>query len=161
MSPEESEPFDLESEWPEAKFLRTVPRGVGDDESLWLYPVLLLYVGFFFGPFVTVLASVLALKGRISLRHAAILTGVAGTAFCLLQGLSAWYGPTWSEYGLQAMRSAFNFATGIVAYVTVRQTVVKRLRATRATLVISVVAFAIAAAIFFLTPPQLLVALGR
>lgn len=158
---EESEPFDLEAEWPEAKFLRSRPGGLGDEESLWLYPVLLLYAGFFFGPFVTVLVSVIALKGRISLRHAAILTGVAGTAWCLLQGISAWQGPVWSEYALQAMRSSFNFAVGIVAYVSVRQTVVKRLYATRTTLIVSVVLFGIGAAIFLLTPPNVLVALGR
>lgn len=157
--PPESQPFDLETEWPEARWF---DRGVGDErESLWVFPVLLLYTGFFFGPFVTVLAAIFAMRGRIGLRQAGILTGVAGTCWCLMQGLSVVYGPLWSEYALQGMRSGLNFANGITAYVLVRRAVLPELRVTRTTVLASTIFVIVAAAVFIFTPGRVLIALGR
>lgn len=156
----ESTSFDLESEWPEAKWFG---RGSAktDPEPLWILPVFLLYTGFFFGPFVTLLVAVFALKGRIPARMAAFLTGVAGTAWCLLQGISVMRGPLWSEYALQGVRSASNFAFGIIAYVTVRRLAVRHFRMTRTTIIVSTIAILIAIGVFFVLPTEILIALGR
>ncbi len=154
-----SEPIDLETEWPEVAGWF---GGDDDDrEPLWLFPVALLYVGFFFGPFVTVLAAMFTLKGRITLRHAAFLTGVAGTAWCLIQGVSAWNASSWTEYGLQGFRATCNFLNGIAAYVTVRKLALATMRPTRKTILWTAAFFAAGVCIFIVTPGKLLVALGR
>ena len=158
-SPPDTEQFDLDAQWPEARWFG---HGSGEDrESLWVFPVLLLYTGFFFGPFVTVLAAIFALRGRIGLRQAGILTGVAGTCWCLMQGLSVVYGPLWSEYALQGMRSGLNFVNGITAYILVRRAVLPELRVTRTTVLVSAIFVVAAAVVFMFTPGRLLIALGR
>jgi hypothetical protein len=152
--------FDLEAEWPEAKWFKN-RRPESDREPLWILPVFLLYTGFFFGPFVTLLAAVFALKGRIPVRMAAFLTGVAGTAWCLLQGLSVLNGPVWSEYVLQGMRSGSNFAFGIIAYVAVRRVAVRHFQMTRTTIAVSAGAVVLGGVVFLLLPNEILIALGR
>lgn len=160
---DQSGPIDLAAEWSELTEGRGWFRGSGDSSrgSQWFFPVLLLYTGFFFGPFITVFAAVFALKGRISVRHAALLVGIAGTAWCLLQGISILKGASWSEYELQGMRSTFNFIVGIVAYITVRKPVVRMYRPTRVTVIISTVAILFCAVVFLLIPSDLLIAMGR
>ncbi len=156
----DSATFDLESEWPEAKWFDRSSSNP-DREALWILPVFLLYTGFFFGPFVTLLAAVVALKGRVPVRMAAFLTGVAGTAWCLLQGISVMKGPLWSEYALQGMRSATNFAFGIVAYITVRRLAVHYFKLTRLTVAVSLAGLTIGVLVFVFTPNDVLIALGR
>lgn len=153
-------PFDLETEWPEAKWF---DRGASDEdrEGLWILPVFLLYTGFFFGPFVTLLVAVVALKGRVPVRMAAFLTGVAGTAWCLLQGISVFKGPLWSEYALQGTRSAINFAFGIVAYVVIRRIAVHYFQMTRTTLFVSAIVVLAGGLLFVFLPSDILIALGR
>ena len=149
----------LQAEWSELAGWRD-----GDDgerESLWFFPVLLLYVGFFFGPFVTALAAVFTMRGRIEPRHAAIVVGTCGTAWCLLQGLSVYNGAWWSELALQGTRSAINFAAGIITYIVIRPVAVRRFRQSSRTLAISVAVVALSLVAFLLLPASALIALGR
>lgn len=128
---------------------------------MWLPPVVLLYTGFFFGPFITLLTVMLTLRGRVPGRLAAFLTGVAGTAWCLLQGSSLAYGSLWDEITLQSVRSILNFSNGIVAYLAVRRVAAVTQSFRRSTAVWTVLYVLLMAALFFLLPNNLLVALGR
>ena len=70
-------------------------------------------VGFFFGPYATFLTGILSVRASIGAREGAIVLGVCGSAWCILQGLSIYHGGWWDEFQLQGMRSAFNFCAGI------------------------------------------------
>lgn len=158
---EESEPFDLESEWPETRRGFAPADGEGASGTMWLFPVAVLYTGFFLGPFLTILSALFAVKWRISFRRAALMAGTAGTAWCLLQGLTAVYAASWSEYALMVMRSTFNFLNGVAIYVVIRPLVAGRMRPTWLTVVLTIALFALAFTAFMLAPPRFLVALGR
>lgn len=151
---------ELEAEWAE---LGRAPGSAGTEErpTLWIFPVVLLYTGFFFGPFVTVLLSALTLRRQFTPRAAGIILGTAGTAWCLLQGLSLARAAWWTELELQAMRSAFNFLTGVVTYAVVRAPALEGFRTTPRTLIVTLVVITIALLLFLATPPEILVALGR
>ena len=154
---------DLEAEWPElGKSWFFGPQDADDDRRIaWFYPVLLLYAGFFFGPFITFVFAVAAVRGRLDLRRAGLLLGVSGTAWCMLQGVSLYNGAWWTEVELQAMRSILNFGAGIVAYIVVRPIAVDRYRQTPRTLVTTIALIIACAVLFILLPPGFLVALGR
>lgn len=161
---EPSAPTDLEAEWSELGG-RSWFGGAADKDdgrpSLWFFPVLLLYVGFFFGPFATALGAVFTMRFRIELRTGAIVLGGCGAAWCLLQGWSLFNGAWWSELELQSMRSAVNFAAGILTYLVVRPAAVTRFRQTLRTLGTSTVIILVGVVVFVLTPSSLLVAMGR
>jgi len=162
MSEAEDSELDIEAEWAEARVDAGLPaRPNGEVEPLWIFPMLLLYTGFFFGPFVTLLIGVLTLRGHVTVRKAAFLTGVAGTIWCLVQGLSIYFGPAWSQAALQALRSGLNFVFGIVCYAGVRRQASSMFAVTRKTFVVSALAMLVAAGLFLLIPPEILIAMGR
>lgn len=157
---------DLESEWSELRGGGRASWFFGTDAdddrpSLWFFPVMLLYTGFFFGPFVTALMAAVTVRGRIEMRHAAIAVGACGTAWCLLQGLSIYNGAWWSELELQTMRSALNFAAGIVTYIVIRPPAVARFRQSRVTMAISLAVIVLGIVVFLFAPSDILIALGR
>lgn len=163
MSDTPAADLDLENQWSELRSGNWwFGRREGDVRpALWLFPVMLLYTGFFFGPFATAVAAVVTLRGRIDLRAAGIVVGVCGSVWCLLQGLSLYNGAWWSEIELQSMRSGLNFLAGIATYVVIRPAAVRRYRAAPRTLVITFVAIALAVVAFVIVPSPILVALGR
>lgn len=163
-APTTTEPDDdLLAEWGELSRPGKWFAVAADDDRTpaWIMPVLILYVGFFFGPFITLFIAVLAAKGRTSIRRGAIIFGLAGTAWCLLQGVSVFKGGMWSEYQLQMFRSSANFLAGIAMYVTVRPIVVARFKTTVLTVFGTLLVALIGTIAFVLLPSRLLIFMGR
>ncbi|MBA2662917.1 MAG: hypothetical protein H0U74_11515 [Bradymonadaceae bacterium] len=123
----ETDALELEREWAEARLqagldprtfegTRTpTPKAVVAPFS----PVLLLYSGFFLGPWVTLTVALLARGRRFVLREILIMVGLCGVAWCLIQGSMA-LSDTWSLFHMQLWRSALNFALGLALLAALR-----------------------------------------
>lgn len=147
---------EFEAAWDDAR--RTSDAQYGD---LFVFPVLLLYTGFFFGPFMTAVFALVVLRGRMHFRHFAIVLGIAGVAWCLVQGVTAFQSGVWDTFYLQFARSSFNFGAGIATYALVRREAKRRYRASRATLLRTVLTVIALIGLYFLIPSTTAITLGR
>ncbi len=147
---------EFEAVWDEARRVSDTQYG-----DLFVFPVLLLYTGFFFGPLMTAFFALVVLRGRMHLRHFAFVLGVAGVAWCLSQGITAMQASTWDNFSLQFARSTVNFVAGIATYALVRSEVKQRYRPSRATLLRTILAVIALIGLFFLIPTHTAITLGR
>ena len=85
-------------------------------QAYWLHPMLALYTGLFFGPWVTFLTSMLVARWRLDVRLSVFLFGTAGAAWCLVQGLTIVFEPIWLPLSVYAMRTTVNFVVGAVCF---------------------------------------------
>lgn len=128
----------------------------------WVMPVLILYVGFFLGPFVTLFFTALASRFRVDSRWALFVIGIAGTVLCLTQGVTVLYGSVWERETTYMVRGLINFTCGIACYLVARTNGKARgYYVSRKTLWASLIAAAVVAGLFFALPPKVLFALGR
>ena len=110
---EEGEGFDIDGEWKEARQaagLDPDTQGMPLGDPPFLSPYLILYAGFFLGPGAAMAAAMAVAPGDLTIRRVAFMFGICGAAWCVIQGTTLTLAPTWSEVGIQLVRSGLNFA---------------------------------------------------
>lgn len=152
---------EFESMWTQARRKAGLAGKSGGSRDLYIYPILILYSGFFFGPFGTALMAVATLKWRVQLRLAGILFGIAGTTWFAIIGFTEFFLPVWGPYELQFGRSTFNFICGVSCYIAIRLQIRETHTASRQTLHRTIAATIVLVSLFFIIPPSLHLTLGR
>lgn len=133
--------WDLDREWAEAR-VRAGHAPYAYDPSgetpspiaAIVSPFLLLYSGFFMGPWATFAVALLALSQRPTLRFVAFAASLCAAIWLLIQGVTMWLIEGWTLAQIQALRSAINFVLGVVMLFVVRGWTRGRLVHTRQTL---------------------------
>ena len=131
------------------------------EKVYYLHPVLVLYTGFFFGPFATAVMAMGVLKGRVPLRSAGLLVGASGLTWCLAQGVTQIYAESWSTFALQFVRSGANFVNGVACYAVVYKHARGVYGVESTTWRRSMVAIFVMAGAFWVLTSSILFALGR
>jgi len=152
---------EFESMWTQARDKAGLTGKSGGSRELYIYPILILYSGFFFGPFGTALMAMATLKWRVPLRLAGILFGIAGTSWFAIIGFTEYFLPVWGPYELQFGRSTFNFLCGVSSYLVIRLQIRETHSASRRTLHRTIAATMVLVSLFFIIPPSLHLTLGR
>jgi hypothetical protein len=111
--PAEGEDLDIDGEWKDARQaagLDPDAQGMPVGDPPFLSPYLILYAGFFLGPPAAMGAAMAVAPRALSVRRLAFMVGICGAAWCVIQGATFTLAPSWSELGIQLLRSGLNFA---------------------------------------------------
>ncbi|MFU8804558.1 MAG: hypothetical protein ACNA8W_12165 [Bradymonadaceae bacterium] len=150
----------LDQEWSDAQ--RKAQRDQDESIEAAFSPYLLLYTGFFLGPFVTFLVTLIVVHRRPRLRNVLFLLGVSGATWSVLQGLTWHLHSSWSLFALQAMRTSFNLGLGLFCILAVRSWYGRSLVHSRQTIFNTVILAALMVVIFMSSMSSpVLVWLGR
>ncbi len=152
---------EFEEMWTQARHRAGLQGKSGPSRELFIYPILVLYAGFFFGPFGTALMAMATLKWRVPLRQAAIFTGLAGTTWFIILGVTEYYLGRWSAFELQFARSTLNFLCGMSIYTILRLYIRETHSAAKLTLHRTIAATIVLVALFFIISPTMHITLGR
>ena len=109
------------------------------------------------------------IRGRMEIRRAAFLLGVAGVVWCLVQGFSAVYTSAgWnyeyvgnSDFWLQFGRSMLNFVMGLIAYTTIHFTIRDTYEVRKNTVHRSLASIIVLASALWVFTGDMLVLMGR
>jgi hypothetical protein len=152
---------DFNSLWEDARHRAGLDSQPGGSKELFIYPILVLYAGFFFGPFGTALMGMATLNWRVPMRLLAIFMGLSGTTWLLVLGVTQMYLGQWTPYELQFARSTLNFLCGMTTYIIMRRTLRETHSPSRRTLHRTIAATIILVSLYFVIPPSLHITLGR
>ena len=147
--------LDIESQWSEM-------RGTRKTADYWVMPIILLFVGFFLGPFSSLFFTAVVSRFRVDPRAALFLIGLAGTTICLVQAVTVMWGGIWDRSTTYMVRGLINFGCGFACYIVARRYGEQRgYYVSRRTLFITLFVAALIVAAYFAIPPAVLFALGR
>lgn len=154
---------EFEAEWAEARDRAGVPdpRAPKPSHDLFVFPLLILYTGFFFGPWGTALMALHVRAWRASARDAGVFLGLAGLFWLAITGATQLFGGQWTTFGLQVARTSLNFVFAAGLYAHTRKALRETHYPSPSTIRRTLATAAVLVGAFFVIGAPTLIALGR
>jgi hypothetical protein len=161
--PEFSSKDEFEAQWTSARrragFVE--PHIPAPSRDLFVFPLLVMYTGFFFGPWGSALMAMHTMGWRVPPRMTVAFIGLAGTFWLAIFGLTSVTAYTWDAFTLQMVRTSLNFVLGLILYTWLKRTLRETHAPSQKTLARTLATIAALVGLFFAMGPRLLITLGR
>lgn len=153
---------EFEAQWAKARRRAGVPNpnDPGPTRDLYVYPIVTLYAGLFFGPLGTALTAMHVNRWRIVPHHAVALLAGGSATWMLSTGVTMFM-TDMDPFEIQLARSGINFVFAASAWWVQRRSLRETHVPTRATVQRTVLTALALVVLFFVMGPTLLMTLGR
>lgn len=154
---------EFEEQWTSARQRAGMrnPHHAEPSRDLFVFPLLIMYTGFFFGPWGSALMAMHTLGWRVPPRMTVAFIGLAGTFWLVIFGITTATAHTWEAFTLQMVRTSLNFVLGVILYTWLRTTLRETHTPSRNTVLRTLVTVAVLVGLFFVMGSRLLITLGR